>query len=520
MVRRKLLRRAIAFLAAAIILPTLGILAISGPAGATVGVGLGNQIIGHTVPGHPDFHFNYDYNVSSMQIGNEIKLWWCGGGINPNTPGATGPSDVIYYASYSATSFVPIDPVQVVFGEGVAGTWDDGFTCNPTVITGTFNPQPLTGGPYSYAMYFVGTHTRTTNNDIGVAFSKDGKTWVPYPNPVVNGSCALGVQSPSAVGIDGHQIRLSYIDWCATVVVNNRPAHPIYSAVSPDGVNFATASVISMDGLMLSLPSLGALPTYANLSYDTGTHQWIADVNNGAYRHNANGAEGLPYGFGVYTMPGSGPANLPSGTWTPIHQVDTNLTGDEINAYPATLHDPNGWVHSGINSYPNYLTYYTLNNPSLAYNVTQDAANDGTNLGKWDIGRVALTNDSALITPLDRYTGSGTLLTTAGYLPSGFSAGSAIHEGKLYEAPQPGTMALYNCQLDGTSYAYTTTNISCDGSTDRFIGLQGYVLQASGGAGTLAIFSCRVGSTYFFVSTHPDCEGQTVLGPLGYALPS
>ncbi|HZD46926.1 MAG TPA: hypothetical protein VE109_12690, partial [Acidobacteriaceae bacterium] len=53
----------------------------------------------------------YDYSPSIMQTGNQLQIWWCGQGQNPQD--ASQDSDSILYVSIDTTTGKKTDPVIV-----------------------------------------------------------------------------------------------------------------------------------------------------------------------------------------------------------------------------------------------------------------------------------------------------------------------------------------------------------------------------------------------------------------------
>ena len=152
------------------------------------------------VPGLPGT--GYDYGASIIRTGNTEQIWWCGDGPNPNG----GQSDVIYYRTrdLSTNTFTPI---QQVFAEGLAPSWDSAYTCDPSVIKGPFTYHSVS---YAYALYYTGTDDPVGNNNrVGLAFSNDGVSWVRYanasgvggPGDPSAGQCDLELRRGAAVDV-------------------------------------------------------------------------------------------------------------------------------------------------------------------------------------------------------------------------------------------------------------------------------------------------------------------------------
>jgi hypothetical protein len=83
--------------------------------------------------------------------------------------------------------------------------------------------------------------------------------------------------------------------------------------------------------------------------------------------------------------------------------------------------------------------------------------------------------------------------------------------GYVLDAPDGDRTALSSC-LAGADHFLAR---SCAGAT--VVGAEGYVFTRDRGAGTRALYACRVGADRF-TSTDPACEGKAPEGLLGYAM--
>lgn len=119
----------------------------------------------------------YSYCPSALRLEDgTVHLYFCG---NPN---ATIMVDNIYH--------IRINPdgtktkAKSVLQPGVAGSWDDHHTCDPSVVEGEFK---YNGTTYKYAMFFLSNRYNVYYNEVGVAFSNDleSDTWVKYPKQIV-----------------------------------------------------------------------------------------------------------------------------------------------------------------------------------------------------------------------------------------------------------------------------------------------------------------------------------------------
>lgn len=132
----------------------------------------------------------YDSAPSAVQEGNEIKVWYCGGG-------AVGDPyhghDSVYYASYNATTGAPITQPRRVVWVTLNDAYDDGdMACAVTVVKHQ-NPyitnfSGVLGAP-QYKMWYEcapriyrkdNGQLQTSFTQICHAVSDDGITWRKY----------------------------------------------------------------------------------------------------------------------------------------------------------------------------------------------------------------------------------------------------------------------------------------------------------------------------------------------------
>lgn len=97
-------------------------------------------------------------------------------------------------------------------------------------------------------------------------------------------------------------------------------------------------------------------------------------------------------------------------------------------------------------------------------------------------------------------------------LPPGFSEERSW---LLLRNEEPGTILLFECEVGG--HNFLTDLPGCEGQQP--MGPVGYVYEAEE-PDTVPLFRCRIGGGRdHFVSSHAECEGQTVERLLGWALP-
>ncbi len=112
------------------------------------------------------------------------------------------------------------------------------------------------------------------------------------------------------------------------------------------------------------------------------------------------------------------------------------------------------------------------------------------------------------------YDGAGHHWVTSRDLPAGFSEES-VTGWRLLREQAAGTRMLYECAV-GTDHGFVSTDAGCEGQT--MMGPLGWAWTHPF-EGAVALYRCRVGEgSSHFVSTDPGCEGQVSEGLLGYAL--
>ncbi len=118
--------------------------------------------------------------------------------------------------------------------------------------------------------------------------------------------------------------------------------------------------------------------------------------------------------------------------------------------------------------------------------------------------------------PLVRYIRGGDRYVTTGSMPSGYAKEAHISASILMQN-LPGTSALYSCLNAGWDQ-FVSKNAACEGQ--KIIGLIGYVYDTPRSDGlSVPIYRCVIGQDHF-VSHASNCEGYTFEGLQGYAISS
>lgn len=427
-------------------------------------------------------HNDYDYAPSMVREANYDRFWWCGN----DTPGS-GFKDVIYYQYVDRNTMV-YSAVYKVLRPSSSG-WDSLNTCDPSVVLGPFR-NPDNGQSYNYAMYYTGVNSGGPNQ-VGVAFSNDGITWVKYShNPVIapqawpaQGTCRQYGAGEPATYWNGSSLVLIHYDGTISPI-----CEAAWIRTTTDGVHFSSPIEVSKSGV-----DVGGS---ADFAYDA-----TSGMVYGAVPSVLDGGRG----FGFYSMPES-QFRVGQGTWQLLGEVSTDLTGYQENHNPGFLRNNRGSVTSWL--------------PALEAYYGRGTSTPST----WDIGWTILYPTPANI-PFKRYFSSSTHThwVTTGSVPATYNLEST--QGYLSFAPQSGARPLYSCQAGGSvvpgGAQFISLDVNCEGQTPGILGLTGYIYYPQpSGFSTVALYRCSLlygNINDHFVSSDPGCEGHNNDGLLGYA---
>ncbi|MFJ7206532.1 hypothetical protein ACIQWR_23740 [Streptomyces sp. NPDC098789] len=104
-------------------------------------------------------------------------------------------------------------------------------------------------------------------------------------------------------------------------------------------------------------------------------------------------------------------------------------------------------------------------------------------------------------------------LSSVWHVPDGYNREGGM--GRLYTAATPGTHPLYLCVVRGDHFV--STEVNCEGQ--QYVTRLGWVLSyPQPGVASAPLYRCLDAGRQLFESNDPNCEGQTVGGPLGYTL--
>ena len=233
-----------------------------------------------------------------------------------------------------------------VLQPGIAGTWDDHHTCDPSVIEGSFSWNNVT---YKYAMFFLSNMYGVYYNEIGVAFSNslDADSWVKYPKQIVRktwsddgdqeiggGGKSWGVGQPSVVSLDKKgKVLLTYT----------------IGDIGGTRIAWAEADFSNMDSYTISTPM--TIVQSGLLAIDNQSRDYTC---NSEFAINQD-ADKIVMIRPVQPMPNDYPAYLnsaleidymnlsdfmnQSGSWTPIYRITPDDTGYPRNHNATLLRD-------------------------------------------------------------------------------------------------------------------------------------------------------------------------------------
>jgi hypothetical protein len=160
--------------------------------------------------------------------------------------------------------------------------------------------------------------------------------------------------------------------------------------------------------------------------------------------------------------------------------------------------------------------YTSISNPPPPWNAAPADAVATAIFGNWDLALVSVVPDPPL-KALNRYFNQTVHEVTTGWIDpnGGFSLQSTL--GHLYPNPQQGaTVPFYSCKAGSTAY-FVSLDVSCEGALLR--GNEGYgYSKPVAGLNLVTLYACTT-STDDFVSNDAGCEGHTTVQLLGYALP-
>jgi hypothetical protein len=446
-----------------------------------------------------------NYSPSVIENEGTRHFWWCSSGVNPADHSQN--TDAIFYQSVNVKTLQHNGPPILVLAES-PGKWDSAYTCNPKVIAGRFKNPLGDGQTYPYAMYYVATGSATgLHNSIGVAFSNDGIYWRKYPQPVIHYTSehGYGVGQPSLYYDDVKSVLWLFYEENDLTGLNH------VAAVSKDGVHFTVQGTLTTNGLNLDNPE----PTWGDMAYEPKAGEWYAIFNSPLRPTSSTG--GIPergqYGIELYKIPKH--SLLTGGSWRQLSTMDTNATGFESNFIAALVHDPYGNINLGPGA--DVKIYASISYPPVRWDATPMQAAESTDIANWILFPMQLVPSSESTVPLNRYFNRTVHEVTTGWISpdGGFEREATL--GHLYSTQlHNAVLRFYSCKRERTDY-FLSLDLDCEGQ--RMLGTIGYAYpQPVSGLNLVALYRCSTGHDHF-VSRDPKCEGQKTDLLLGYVLP-
>lgn len=186
--------------------------------------------------------------------------------IMPPNPGGAGPGAGAggHQASRDQT-FVTYSADGVVWSTGVL------------LAESASVPEIIYTSKGEYWAYWVDFSESTSPNaeQIGVAFSTDGKNWQKRGFATFAGGEGMTPVDPDAFELDDGRLRMYFYD------IADRTSHKFYSAVSSDGINFTVEPGIRFEADQIYDPNVVRLPDGRYRMYINHTDIWSATSSDG-----------------------------------------------------------------------------------------------------------------------------------------------------------------------------------------------------------------------------------------------
>jgi hypothetical protein len=378
---------------------------------------------------------------------------------------------------------------------GPGAGWDHFFICDPSIVKGSFT---WANTSYQYALYYTSNHTLIVAgeaNAVGVAFSNNLIDWARTPAPVVEpeyySTMHYGAGQQVAIRIPNTAagVRLIYNDNS----VNGQPH--TYTITSTDGINFPLNTRVELPyaGLVTSTGE-SFIPTNADYGLDVadGYYYGVVTANRnqvGAPWIYKRGSSGDTYAYDVVRIRRS---DLEAGTgqWTMLGQINSETTQGAMTYAPGILRDQFGFVDAWA---PN-LVVAGGTGPGIQYRdyTHADLSLTDVNSMAWSPGKTAYRR---------YYNGVDHYFTAAGITPYGYWSENQTYY--LEQTPGVGRMPIYSC-LVGTDH-FTSADPACEGQ--MILGILGYSYTGPV-AGSARLYRCFPGpGNENFMTTSANCEG-------------
>ncbi|HKS46794.1 MAG TPA: beta-xylosidase [Amycolatopsis sp.] len=234
-------------------------------------------------PGTP-----YNYGPTVMLDGDRARTWWCS-----QSPAAPPPGDDILYgesASLDGPFTGPGGTTPPAVLSGDPGHFDGAHTCDPSVIR-------VDGTYYLYYTGAAGDHA--LGNSIGVATSRDGRTWtrandgnaIVGPAEDVHRDNLYGAGQPAAVYLDGW-FYLMFTDTTGRGAGWNGAGQFVLRAKDP---TFRTGVEALEDNGFAPVPGTAAPRTRSVVDAFSVDLMWVDALNAFAIAHETDGGTTITF---------------------------------------------------------------------------------------------------------------------------------------------------------------------------------------------------------------------------------
>ena len=166
---------------------------------------------------------------------------------------ADGGGDAIWRSTSANGWDWTLDPTPVL-QRGVASAWDGRHICDPSVIKLTDGTTSIDGA--TWMLWYTGVDADDTSdglkNEIGLALSRDGKTWTKLATPVIGGSqCTVPQSGSPAYGCGQTSVvkdgALFYMTHTEIRCPNSQPeCRLVRFRTSADGINWNQGELHAM----------------------------------------------------------------------------------------------------------------------------------------------------------------------------------------------------------------------------------------------------------------------------------
>jgi hypothetical protein len=307
----------------------------------------------------------YDAYPSHLFIDGVHHLWFCGFSTN----GPDGVIDGIFYTFKTGNLGAGGWSTPVEVFNRTTSPWAEHHVCDPSVVLGDFLYNGL---HYRFALYYTADDNSSpfgVNNQIGLAFSNDGTTWVAHPTPVLTTTNAFnatyGVGASGTAWSEGTPVLNHFYN--DTTVAG---PFPVVRKSSADGLTYTPAVALSTLFDEAGRANYGSTP---DLAFSPLEGVWYGTLSN---------ADSDGTGLGEVRVIRSTGSSV-SDSWEVVHIIDQSVTGEEVqhNAGLAkngdsTLHvDSAGWAYLLISTGDDFPDFQSWKLGQIRFRVQPGASN-------------------------------------------------------------------------------------------------------------------------------------------------